>query len=155
MGFPRCLSSDNGIVFTSSEFTDFTKRNRIRHVTSAPYHPASNGLAERAVQTFKESMKKKSLPGSLGIRLARFLFKYRITPHSTPGLSPAELLMGKRLQSHLDQLHPDVARRVQHHQETQKVGHDQHCKARTIQVGDTIFARNFGEGPTWLPGLVQ
>ena len=153
-GLPEMLVTDNGSVFTSSEFTDFTKRNGIRHVTSAPYHPASNGLAEWAVQTFKESM-KKSLPGSLGTRLPRFLFKYRITPHSTPGLSPAELLMGKRLQSHLHQLHPVVAKRVQHHQETQKVGHDQHCKARTILVGDTIFARNFGEGPTWLPGLVQ
>lgn len=123
-------------------------------MTSAPYHPASNGLAKHPVQIFKENM-KKSPPRLLQTRLARFLFKYRITPHSTTGLSPAELLMGRRLQSHLDQLHPDVAKRVQCYQETQKVGHDQHSKARTFHVGDAIFARNFGEGPTWLPGLVQ
>ena len=53
-GLPEMLVIDNGSVFTSSEFQDFTKRNGIRHVTSAPYHPASNGLAERVVQTFKE-----------------------------------------------------------------------------------------------------
>ena len=153
-GLPEVLVTDNGSVFTSAEFADFAKQNGIRHVFSAPYHPASNGLAERAVQTFKEGM-RKSRPGSLETRLARFLFKYRITPHSTTGLSPAELLMGRRLHSHLSQLHPDVAQRVEHHQEQQKLGHDHHSKVCTFKVGDPVFARNFGNGPTWLPGLVQ
>ena len=71
----RSLFSDNGTVFTSSEFEDFMKRNGIRHVKSAPYHPASNGQAERAVQTFKENMKKQS-KDSLNTRIARFLFSY-------------------------------------------------------------------------------
>ena len=59
-GFPEMLVTNNGSDFSD----DFTKQNGIRHVTSAPYHPALNGLAERAVQTFKEST-KKLLPGSL------------------------------------------------------------------------------------------
>ena len=58
---------------------NFTKQNGIRHVTSAPYHPASNGLAERAVQTFKKFM-KKSTNGSMESRVSRFLLQYRITP---------------------------------------------------------------------------
>ena len=49
-GIPEVLVSDNGTNLVSKEFEEFTQHNGgIKHVTSAPAHPASNGLAERAV----------------------------------------------------------------------------------------------------------
>ena len=48
-GLPEVIVSDNGTAFTSEGFAAFVRRNGIRHLTSAPYHPALNGLAERAV----------------------------------------------------------------------------------------------------------
>ena len=94
-GLPEVLVTDNGTSFTSVEFQEFMKNNGINHVKSAPYHPASNGLAEKAVQTLKGSMKKYS-PDNLNTQLVRFLFRYRITPHSTTGVvAPAELLLGR------------------------------------------------------------
>eukprot|EP00731_Ephydatia_muelleri_P028800 Em0020g444a len=57
-GLPDILVSDNGTAFTSAEFQFFAKANGFRHVRSAPYHPATNGLAERAVQTLKNVLKR-------------------------------------------------------------------------------------------------
>ena len=92
-GIPELLVSDNGSVFTSAEFKNFIQHNGIRHATSVPYHPATNGLAERAVQTFK-SFLKKTPDGTLEDRLSKFLLNHRLIPHSTTGITPAELLLG-------------------------------------------------------------
>ena len=47
----------------------------IRHVKVVPYHPASNGLAERAVRTFKEGFEKMA-KGSVRTKLSRFILSY-------------------------------------------------------------------------------
>ena len=41
-GIPEQIMSDNGTQFVSDEFQAFVKSNGIRHITSAPYHPATN-----------------------------------------------------------------------------------------------------------------
>ena len=56
-GLPDKLVSDNGPQFTAREFADFVNANGIRHIHTAPYHPASNGAIERFIQTFKQAMK--------------------------------------------------------------------------------------------------
>ena len=111
-GLPDLVVSDNGTAFTSAEFRSFLSANGIRQVTSAPYHPASNGLAERYVQTFKNAIRKSGTP-DLQQELSRFLFHYRSTPHTTTGSSPAQLLMGRRLKTRPDFLRPNLAARVE------------------------------------------
>ena len=153
-GIPEMLVTDNGSVFTSEEFEKFTKQNGIRHVKSAPYHPASNGLVERAVQTFKEFMKKMK-SGSIEANVSRFLLQYRITPHSTTGISPSEMLMGRRPRSCLDLIIPDISKRVIGKQQIQKANHDHRGKQRTLNVGDSVNVRNFAAtGDNWLPGSI-
>nr|XP_012562165.2 uncharacterized protein K02A2.6-like [Hydra vulgaris] len=56
-GIPRVIVSDNGSGFLSEEYKKFLYSNRIKPPHSAPYDPASNGQAERMVQTFKNSIK--------------------------------------------------------------------------------------------------
>ena len=114
--------------------TEFTSRNAIRHVFVSPYHPSSNGLAERAVQSFKSAWKKSS-EGSTETRIARFLFHQRLTPHTSTGNSPAELLMGRRPRSLLDVVRPDLSKTVRQHQESQKRQHDRHAKSRQFEHG--------------------
>ena len=80
-GLPEQLVSDNGPQFTSTEFAQFMEGNRIKHILSAPYHPSSNGLAERFVQTLKRTLKARVKEGkTIHHRLAEFLFEYRATP---------------------------------------------------------------------------
>ena len=113
------IVTDNGTPFTSAEFSDLTRKNGIRHMRVSPYHPSSDGLAERVVKTFKERMKKASNTGSIESWMARMLFQYRITPHSTTRVSPAESLFGYRIKSHLGQLIPDLATKVESKQVAQ------------------------------------
>ncbi|KAI6648346.1 hypothetical protein LOD99_12155 [Oopsacas minuta] len=107
-GLPEVIVSDNWSVFSSKEFSEFTCRNNIRHIRTPPHHPSSNGQVERAVQTFKDAMGKESCD-TLQTRVARFLFHYRTTPHTTTGISSAELMMGRRLRTHMSCLLPDTA----------------------------------------------
>nr|XP_023659478.1 uncharacterized protein K02A2.6-like [Paramormyrops kingsleyae] len=153
-GLPKMLVSDNGTCFTSIEFESFMKQNGIRHVRSAPFHPSSNGLVERAVQTFKEGMKKMR-GDTLQTRLSRFLFSYRITPHATTGLSPAELMLSRRLRSVLDLILPDVKAKVQEKQLKQKRIHDTNKRLRTFTPGDEVYIRNYSYGPKWVPAVIQ
>ena len=153
-GLPEIVVTDNGSNFASKEFEDFLKQNGIRHIRTAPYHPASNGLAERAVQTFKEGMKKMS-GGSVETRVSRFLARYRITPQTSTGVSPAELLLGRKPRSRLDLVYPEIGRKVRQCQASQKQAHDWHAKERTMQEGEAVYASNFRRGPRWLPGILK
>ena len=74
---PR-LVTDNGSWIVSQEFETFLRKNGVKHITSAPFHPASNGLAERAVQIVKMGLKKES-SGDMTFRLAKILMAYRTT----------------------------------------------------------------------------
>ena len=146
--------TDNGTCFVSAEFEDFLARNGIRHLTSAPYHPQSNGLAERAVQIIKNGLKKVTT-GNVRVRLAKILFAHRLTPQTTTGLSPAEMLLGRRPRSRLDLLKPHTADRVERKQLAQKSQHDRHARDRVFTEEDPVFVRNYHQGDKWLPGVIS
>ena len=152
-GIPERIVTDNATNFTSAEFSYFLKQNGIKQTTSAPYHPASNGLAERAVKIFKTGIKKMT-EGSLKQKLSRFLFSYRRTPQSTIGVSPAELSMNRKLRSVLDLLNPSLTNKVKSSQSAQKVSHDKRAKPRIFACGDTVYVRNYGQGPAWIKGTI-
>ena len=122
-GLPVSMVTDNGPCFTSQEFKDFITNCGIHHITTAVYKPSTNGLAERMVQTFKKALRTSADPVQLTID--RFLFNYRLTPHSTTGVSPSELMFGRRLRSRLDLLWPaeQISSRVCSKQQSQIDNH--------------------------------
>lgn len=153
-GLPELIVSDNGTCFLSAEFKEFLDKNGVQHVTSAPYHASSNGLVERAVQIFK-GMMKKMIEGTVATKVARVLFSYRITPQTTTGLSPAEMLNGRKLRCSLDFVHPDLATKIHVQQQKQKFYHDKKAKEHSFCVGDPVLIRNFSYGPKWIPGYID
>ena len=103
------------------------------------------------MQTLKNVLKKDPGGISLETQISRFLFWYRITPHSTTGVASAELLIGRRPRSRLDVLHPDIVRK---RQSDQKEGHDQHCRQRELSAGEAVWVKNHTTGRAWLPGTI-
>ncbi|KAL3108794.1 hypothetical protein niasHT_019281 [Heterodera trifolii] len=61
-------------------------RNSIKHIFSPPYHPQSNGAAERYVDFFKRQLKKCN---------------------GDKDWSPAELFLGRKLRTHISLMRPD------------------------------------------------
>ena len=117
---PKVLVTDNAQCFMSHQFENFCRMNDIRHPTAPCLSPKSNGLAERAVQTFKMGISMQTV-GSVDTKVVRFLFTYSITPHSITMHAPAEPFLGRQPRTHLDALVPDIGQRVRDRQDAQRV----------------------------------
>ncbi|XP_058024065.1 uncharacterized protein K02A2.6-like, partial [Ahaetulla prasina] len=74
-----------------------------------------------------------------------FLAVQHRTPCATTGRSPAELLMGRKLRCPLDRLNPNYT------PEGYKGGLE---KTRGMDIGDRVWAHNYGGGPTWVAGKI-
>ena len=109
-GLPDDVVSDNATSFTSGEFKSFAKQEGFRHTTSAPYHPSSNGAAERVVQNFKQTLKKlrHGSNESIDTQLSKLLFAFRHTPSTATGLSPAEMLFRHKPRVILSRMKPGL-----------------------------------------------
>ena len=155
-GIPRQLVSDNGPQFVSGEFRQFMLVNGVKHIRSSPYHPASNGAAERLVQTVKQALRSGHQAGhSLEQSLQTFLLRYRITPHATTGVSPCALMFGRDLRTRLHQLTPDIGAHVREQQVRQKDQHDRHSHRREFCIGQAVWSRNFRAGPSWVKAVIS
>ena len=137
MGLPDQNVSDNGPQFTSDAFRKFASTNGFKHTTGAPYHPSTNGQAERLVQSFKKGMKADKSSRTLQHKPNRFLLACRSAPHATTGLSPAQLLLGRNVKTRLDLIKPDSKREV-----NKKL------------LKPTIWVHNYRRGPKWVQGTV-
>ena len=140
LGLPQTVVSDNGPQFASQQFAQFMTDNNITHLRSAPYHPQSNGLAERAVRTIKDGLVKHSMVNDLDAKLARVLLGYRRTPLPC-GKSPSELLLNYQVRSRLDACVPSLSR--------------SRFQPSRFQPGDPVWVRNFGHGRRWCPGVIK
>ena len=151
-GLPKTLVSDNGPQFASADFANWCRSNGIMHMTSAPFHPSSNGEAERLVGVFKRAMQRSVVKEGLEKDQAAraFLREYRSTPHSTTGRTPAELMLGRQFRTRLSLLQPDLP----HVEKKQQLAKP--VRPTKFSNGDHVFIRNYGVNRRvkWVPGRV-
>lgn len=143
-GPPQTLVSDNGPPFTSYHMQQFYHRYGINHVTTAPYHPASNGIAERFVRSFKDAMAKAAHSGQTDkvAAVRSFVRAYRWTPHTSTGLAPANMMLQHSVRTDLDRMRP--------------LASTPSAPLSIFSIGQPVWAREFAAGhrPRWSPAVV-
>ena len=111
----------------------------IKHVFSPPYHPCSNGTAERGVQLVKDRLKKmnvSSKPIDLYVSLAYICFVHGLTPHSSTDRCPFELIKLGNLPSLFPSLVSDITQKSE-------LTVTRHCanklkKRKSFEEGDLV-----------------
>uniref|UniRef100_A0A8C8DYN6 Integrase catalytic domain-containing protein n=1 Tax=Oryzias sinensis TaxID=183150 RepID=A0A8C8DYN6_9TELE len=156
-GIPDEVVSDNGPQFGSAEFRTFAERWEFVHNTSSPGYPQSNGQSEGAIQTIK-SLLKKAQESQSDPYIA--LLEYRNSPLDGVKLSPAQLLMGRRLKTRLPtsvqllkpQLFDKVHHRIKERQLKQKQYFDRGAKRLPLLIeGEKVRVQVKNK---WKPAVV-
>lgn len=144
-GIPDLVVSGNGPQWTSAMFQAFLATLGVRQALISPYHPASNGWAKREVRLVKEALDRMGT-GNLQDKINHYLLAQHTTPCPISNRPPAELLMGQRLRTILDRLHPHYASCKPLQREV---------TGRQFAVGEWVFALNFSGIPNWVPATIM
>ncbi|GFW05113.1 uncharacterized protein K02A2.6 [Trichonephila clavipes] len=151
-GLLRVLVSDYGSQFTSYEFQRFMHKNGVKHKTSSPFKPSSNGQADRYVATLKQSLRAMhKYEGTIQQKLSTFLMQYRKAPNVTTTLSPAMLFLKRDFRTRIDLLLPELKTKIQ-----DKLRRDNfEFRDRKFDVGDRVAGRVYRAANTrWRFGTI-
>lgn len=160
-GLPDIIVSDNGPPFSSNEFRKFCGDNGILCWKSPPYHPQSNGCAERGVRTVKQYLRKILVEGNrnitLELRLQNFLVKYRNTPVASTGVSPSEQIFIHRRKTLLDVLNrkpnrPNIVSKI-----AVNTKPEAHSESKFIEYElneDILYKSEFKTYAKWIRGKI-
>ena len=153
-GTPDEIMSDNGPPFNGKEFADFLSGLGIRHSTSSPHYPQSNGFIERQIQTVKRLMEKATATGR---NFQEALTGLRAQPLGDGLPSPAEILHGRSLTTRkaspvdIKALHDTlIALQVKY-----TMNHDKAHRSkpqRQLIPGEEVYY--LGSNDQWLSGLI-
>lgn len=151
-GIPEYFVTDCGTQFTSQEFQNFLKSYGITSKFTAPYHPATNGQAERYVQILKNSLKAMLHDGSnMNIRqkVNQLLMQYRKMPHITTGKSPSCMLLRREIKTKIDKLIP----KPNNNPCVKDFFSNREDIPRKLELGEKVAVRSY-HGIKWLFGKI-
>lgn len=170
-GIPQEIQSDRGSNFTSDLFKAVLTELGITQTLSTAYHPQSQGALERCHQTLKSLLRKfcHERNQEWDEALPYMLFAIRETPNESLGVSPFEMLYGRKvrgplrlvkdkllntssqklvtvtkyldhLKTTLLQVRAFASSNFKNAQQIMKTNYDTTATARTFQEGDQVLA---------------
>jgi len=104
-GTPLIIQTDQGTMFTSAEFKQFLKDNKIRQHFSTPYHPQTQGQVERMNKTLNQRIRlsvdpHESLDWDLHVKPS--VFSINNTINRITGSTPFKLMRGYNPRTSMD-----------------------------------------------------
>ncbi|XP_065320533.1 uncharacterized protein LOC135928107 [Gordionus sp. m RMFG-2023] len=154
-GVPKSIVTDNGPQFISIEFKRFCEENNICHIRSTPYHPKTNGQAERTIRTLKgmyyASRESINDPQEA---ITQTVAAYRLGEHSSTGRSPAKIMFSRQIRTNLDWARPEVGKEIDKTNDKQNQEHETHSNFREFDVGQHVWVRN-ETAKGWREGVIQ
>jgi hypothetical protein len=158
-GIPEQLVSDSGPNFASEQFKSFADDYGFEHIFVSARYPQANGAAERAVRTAKNILSQDDI--------FKALMVYRATPIAATGLSPAEMMLSRKIRTtlpvsskelefkNLDQ--DQVRAKDAKTKDDYRKFYDRRHSAKelpSLEVGDRVRVKTDGE-KQWSPGVVK
>ncbi|XP_068239313.1 uncharacterized protein [Palaemon carinicauda] len=122
-GFPKELQRDQGTNFTSDLFKQTLKQLNISHIFASAYHPQTNGALERVHQTIKNLLRKYicETGRDWDEDLDLLMYVLRSTPNESTGISPFEMMFGRRPRTNLSMVKENILRGT--YKDQQYLGH--------------------------------
>lgn len=104
-GYPYTLISDNGKQLASKEIHEWTSRCGIKLVHVTLYWPQANGEVERQNRNLLKRLKIAQLEKKdWKQEILDYFLMYRSTSQASIGVSPAELMFGRKLKTKMPEL---------------------------------------------------
>ena len=126
-------------MFCKWNFQQFLKSSGIKQITSAPYHPSTNGLAEKAIQIVKKGPIMTSQPAQSNLDWEEFwLYIKQLLTVQLEINQPNCYYIGRNLQTRPDLLKPNTAKHIESKQWNQKVLHDNSIPSSSITAGRLV-----------------
>ena len=151
-GLPDVLVTDGGPPFNSEVFVKNFERQGICVLKSPPYHPESNGQAERIVRLVKDVLKvfffldPEIRKQDIETQIYYFLFNYRNICLGVDGEFPSEKLLSYKPKTTLDLINPknnfkNNQTKV-HDTENKNTDANDIFRATNLKNGDMVYYRN-------------
>ena len=149
-GWTETLISDNGSCYTADTFASVTNAYHVKHISSSPHYPQSNGLTEKYVQIVKSSFYKAKEEGK---DIFKCLMIYCNTPLSGSLQSPMQILQSRCTKSDLPMSNAARQQLGLKPEKLRNVNKNEHLPSHDLRIGQDVMYQD-ATSKRWYPATI-